>query len=285
MLGREAGPAPGRREYTLASGHRNATRGGLATLEVAGIEIPWCATAGAGAPVVMLAGLGWRATGSVRSGSAPQDRTVVALDHPRRWPRRPLDTVEAIAEVYGAALDALGLRGVRLLGISFGGMVALRLALDRPELIESLGLVSTAAAGAHVAGRWRLPLSRVAAGLLPSETFYGLYRRWGPWLVGTAFFAAPKEAARLWSDPMGRRKMGDLLRAVARFDARQRLGEVSCPTLVLHGREDLVIGAEAASAMARRIPEARSVMLEGADHFAFLTHQQQVLRELDQFWR
>jgi pimeloyl-ACP methyl ester carboxylesterase len=285
VLGREAGSAPGGREYTIADGHRNATRSGLATLEAAGVEIPWCAIPGEGAPVVMLAGLGWRATGSVRSGFAPQGLPVVALDYPRRWPRRPLDTVEAIARVFGAALDALGLRGVRLLGVSFGGMVALRLALDRPELVGSLGLVSTAAAGTDVAGRWRVPLSRAAAGLLPEEMFYGLYRKFGPRLVGTASFGTPGEAARFWSDPMGRRKMSDLLRAAGSFDERPRLGDVSRPTLVLHGRQDQVIGSEAASALAVGVPGGRCVILEGADHFAFLTHRRPVLTELDRFWR
>jgi pimeloyl-ACP methyl ester carboxylesterase len=283
-LGRGANAAPGGAEYTSADGRRNAPRSGLATVEVEGVEIPWCANAGAGPPVVLLPGLGWRATGSVRSGSGLQALPVVALDYPRRWPRRPLDTVAALAQLYGAALEALGLRGARLLGVSFGGMVALRLAVDRPDLIASLGLVSTAAAGDQVSGRWRLPLSRAAADLLPAETFYGLYRKLGPRLVGTA--SCPDgEAARLWSDPMGRRKMSDLLRAVSAFDARDRLGEVRCPTLILHGAQDSLITPRAAASLARGISGSRYVVVEGADHFAFITHRRRVLDELERFWR
>jgi pimeloyl-ACP methyl ester carboxylesterase len=275
----------GRREYSLPIEDRNArASGGLATLEVGGIEIPWCGDPGSGTPVVMLAGLGWRATGSVLSGHAGENPPIVALDYPRRWPRRPLDRVEDLAQLYGAAVEALGLRRVRLLGVSLGGMAALQLALDDPDRIESLALVSTAPAGARVSGRWRVPLSRAVAGALPSEIFFHLYRRWGPRLVGAAPFGTPGEVARLWADPMGRRKMGDLLRATARFDARERLGELRCRTLILHGRGDLVFGPEAAAELARGIPEAQAVLLEGADHFAFLTHRSRVFRELDCFW-
>lgn len=286
MLERERWLVGGRREYSVELEDRNARRsGGLATLDVGGIEIPWRATPGSGTPVVMLAGLGWRATGSVLSGHAGEDLPIVALDYPRRWPRRPLDRVETLAELYGGAVEALGLRNVRLLGVSLGGMTALQLALNDPDRIESLALVSTASAGTRVAGRWRVPLSRAVAGILPSETFFHLYRRWGPRLVGTAPLGAPGKVARLWTDPMGRRKMGDLLRATARFDTRDRLGELRCPTLIVHGKDDLVFGAEAATELARGIPAARVVLLDGADHFAFLTHRPSVLEELNAFWR
>jgi pimeloyl-ACP methyl ester carboxylesterase len=284
VLDGSPGPLTGGGEYTRVDDRRNAWEGGLSTLDVKGVEIPWSATPGVGRPVVLLAGLGWRATGSVRSATAPQGLPVVALDYPRRWPRRPLDSVTAVAGLFSAAIDALELSGVHLLGVSFGGMVALRLALDRPDLVASLGLVSTAAAGADVAGRWRLPLSRGLAAILPPETFYEFYRRLGPDLVGTAALSQDA-AARLWSDPMGRRKMADLLRAVASFDARGRLRDVGCPTLVLHGHEDQVIGPTTATSLARGIPGARRMMIERADHFAFITHRQQVLHELEQFWK
>ena len=284
MLDGSPGPLTGGGEYTRLEERRNAWGGGLSTLDARGVEIPWSATPGVGRPVVLLAGLGWRATGSVRSSTAPQGLPVVALDYPRRWPRRPLDSVTAVAGIFAAAIDALELSGVHLLGVSLGGMVALRLALDRPDLVASLGLVSTAAAGADVAGRWRLPVSRALAAILPPESFYEFFRKLGPDLVGTAALA-PDAAARLWSDPMGRRKMADLLRAVASFDARGRLSDLGCPTLVLHGREDQVIGPATATLLARGIRGARCVMIERADHFAFITHRRLVLHELEQFWK
>jgi pimeloyl-ACP methyl ester carboxylesterase len=84
---------------------------------------------------------------------------------------------------------------------------------------------------------------------------------------------------------MGRRKMGDLLRAVAHFDARDRLDQLGRPTLIVHGERDLVFEPAAALELARGIPTSRAILIEGADHFAFLTHRKRVVRDLDQFWR
>jgi pimeloyl-[acyl-carrier protein] methyl ester esterase len=78
--------------------------------------------------------------------------------------------------------------------------------------------------------------------------------------------------------------MRDLLRAMARFDERPRLRDVRPATLVVHGRSDAVIGPDAAVELARGIPRARLAVLDGADHFAFLTHRDRVLKELRYFW-
>ena len=261
--------------------------GSLATLNVDGVEVPWAAApspGGTAPPIVVLPGLGWRASGCALSGYLGADLPVVGLDYPRRWPRRRLDSMAALADVYAGALAALGYGRVHLAGVSMGGMLAVRLALDHPGCVASLALVSTAAAGSRVVGRWRLPASRAAAGALPGGPFYELYRRWGAALVGTAAVGAPREASRLWSDPMGGRKMADLLRAIARFDVCRRLPDVRAPCLVLHGARDTLFPAAAARELVAGIPEARLRLVDGAGHFAFLTHRGEVVRELRRFW-
>ena len=270
-----------------ARGPRNAAPlASLATFQVQGVEIPWCATPswGSDVPVVLLPGLGWRATGCVLSGYAPPGLPLLAFDYPRRWPRTALDSMAGLARLYAGLIEALGCSRVRLAGISTGGMVALELALAQPLLVESLTLVSTASAGAWVAGRWRMVASLATAGLLPAGPFYHFYRRWGPQLVGASLLSTPSECARLWGDPMSRRKMFDLLRAIARFDARDRLGLVETPTLVVHGERDALFPRAAATQLAAQIPAARLVLVERAGHFAFLTHRERVLAELYRFW-
>ncbi|MFN2432996.1 MAG: alpha/beta fold hydrolase [Gemmatimonadota bacterium] len=278
-----ASEAAGGGESTEPRAGRNAT---LATLEVGGIEIPWVRSGVAGArpPVVLFAGLGWRATGCVQAGYLDESLPVVALDYPRRWPRRPLARMEDLAALYAEALAALGLERARLAGVSMGGMIALRLALDHPRLVESLALVSTAASGSRLGGRWRLGASRLAAALVPPERFYQGYRRWGPALVGTSAFTPAREAARLWTDPMSRRKMGDLLRAIAGHRAGGRLAEVDVPALVVHGTRDAIVPLAAGEELARGLSHGRLARVEGGSHFAFLTHRERVLEELRDFW-
>jgi pimeloyl-ACP methyl ester carboxylesterase len=276
------------RKYTGAPETRNAPRpASLATLDVGGVEIPWCATGPleGEAPVVLFAGIGWRATGCALSGHLSSEIPLLALDYPRRWPRAPLDSMAALAELYSGAIGVLGLGPVRVAGVSMGGMLALWLALERPDLVRSLALVSTTPSGSRIAGRWRMPASRAAAALLPEGSFYRFYRRWGPALVGTAAHATPAEAARLWMDPMSRRKMADLLRAAARFDVSGRLGEIAPPALVVHGGLDRLFTPAAARELAAGLRRSRLALIEGAGHFAFLTHRAAVVRELYRFWK
>lgn len=276
-------------KYTRAGEPRNAPRGAsLSTLDVGGVEIPWWGSPGFARgdsePVVLLAGLGWRATGCALAGWLG-DRPIVAFDSPRRWPREPLDSTAALARVYAGALDALGCRRVRLAGVSLGGMVATALALERPDLVASLALVSTAATGSRIAGPLRVPASRAVAALLGDEAFYGLYRQWGPALVGTRTYREPTEAARFWTDPMSRRKMADLLRASRRHDARARLSEIAAPAIVVHGAADALFPVTAGEELAHAIAGARLVRIGSAGHFAFLTHQARVVEELETFWK
>lgn len=274
-------------QYRLAPDARYpGSLASIGTLDVEGVEMPWRASGDLGArrSAVLLAGLGWRATGCVLSGYTGGDDLLVGLDYPRRWPRRRLDSIQALAALFARAIEALEVGPVRLTGVSTGGMIALQLALDRPELVESLALASTAASGSWVVGRWRVPLSRATAVSLPPQAFYRFYRRWGPRLVGTACLGPPPRAARLWSDPMSRGKMADLLRAIACFDVRHRLREIRPRTLVVHGGRDALLPPAAALELVGRIPGARLAMLERADHFAFLTDRERVLEELRSFW-
>ena len=82
--------------------------------------------------------------------------TVYILD--RLDPAPAGYTVRAMAADTAEAMDSLGLAGADVLGVSQGGMIALDLALDRPELVGKLALAVTAArpndALRQAVGRW-----------------------------------------------------------------------------------------------------------------------------------
>ena len=103
---------------------------------------------GAGPPVLLLQGLGmsgamWLSLpgGLVKSGHlviTPDNRGSGASDAPRL----PY-TMSTLAADAVAVLDDAGVQRALVAGISLGGMIALRLALDHPERVHGLVLAAT----------------------------------------------------------------------------------------------------------------------------------------------
>jgi pimeloyl-ACP methyl ester carboxylesterase len=57
--------------------------------------------------------------------------------------------------------------------------------------------------------------------------------------------------------------------AILRFDARDVLGSISCPTLVIGGADDRIVGAEASRELHEMIPGSQLHIYEGLGHAAY----------------
>jgi pimeloyl-ACP methyl ester carboxylesterase len=173
-------------------------------------------------------------------------------------------------------LDALRIERCDLLGHSMGGMLALRAALGAPERVASLILMGSAPGPLEWVDRAQLELAaRVAreAGMAAlaqilraraaDDPARGAPDRrveaeWGPtrfWAWRTARVAAV--------DPAAYEALGRAL--VEQEDLAPRLGELRAPTTVLVGELDREFRAPSET-LARGIPGARLVVLEGAGH-------------------
>jgi len=113
------------------------------------------ATYGQGTPVVLLHGglMTIEAFGPVLEKLAAS-RQVIAVEAQGHGHTGPLDrpmTFANMANDVAAVLNSLGLGPVDVLGYSMGGTIALRLALDHPELVKKVAMASTpfAFAGWH----------------------------------------------------------------------------------------------------------------------------------------
>ena len=58
-------------------------------------------------------------------------------------------------------------------------------------------------------------------------------------------------------------------RAILGFDATGDLGKIACPTLILGGEEDKIVGAEASRELHERIPGSRLYLYPGLGHAAY----------------
>jgi pimeloyl-ACP methyl ester carboxylesterase len=163
-----------------------------------------------------------------------------------------------------AVMDAAGVGHAFVGGMSQGGFSALRMALTAPARVDGLVLIGTTAAACapgDAAGYRALfdawfseaPLAPVAEGLA------------GQLIGGTAADRAPWIAGWLASDRRRIAVASDCL--IARDDVTERLGQITCPSLVIRGGQDQAFDRAAADALCAGLPAAHELIeVPGAGH-------------------
>jgi pimeloyl-ACP methyl ester carboxylesterase len=203
-------------------------------------------------------------------------RRAVALDlpgHGARVGEPPPDpaTVAEYAQAVRREIEARGDggTGVALVGHSLGSAIALRLALDAPELVERLALVG---AGARLRV---LPAMLELARTQPDEA----------WRQVVALGHAPghEQMAAAYAEAAAPTAPGALYRdlvACDGFDVMGELDSVRQPTLVLVGAEDRLTPPKYAAYLVEHLPHATGVTLPGAGHFLMHEAPEEMARSL-----
>ncbi len=230
-----------------------------------------CLEAGAGDPLLLVHGLGgsgddWRR--QLREFSAHYRVIVPDLRGFGASERREPFTIQQHARDMQALLDELGVARVHVVGLSMGGAVSLELALRAPARVGALVLVNTAPGFTLTSWqRKRMAWLRVVIALLLGvggvarvfgrKAFPG--RRHGRLLK--RYLARASHTSR-WTYLA-------TLRALTRWNAEERLTEVSVPTLVLGAEHDYT-SSEEKRRWASRIPGARFVEIPRSRHHSQL---------------
>ncbi|MFE2581157.1 3-oxoadipate enol-lactonase [Streptomyces sp. NPDC059378] len=171
----------------------------------------------------------------------------------------PGATVGDLAALVLALADSLGIERFGYAGVSLGGAVGLHLALHHPERVSSLAVICSSA---HFNGA--KPWQERAA-LVRREGLAGLAEnadaRWF-----TPGFSVPRLVRdHREADPGAYAACCD---ALAAFDLRDRLGEISVRTLLIAGRQDPATPPAHLREIADAVPHATLVELPGASHLA-----------------
>ncbi|RMH81177.1 MAG: alpha/beta hydrolase [Actinomyces sp.] len=168
-----------------------------------------------------------------------------------------------------ALLDHLGIDRAVFVGMSQGGYLSLRAALAHPDRVRALVLIDS---GAHTDDE---------------ETLAGYRSMVEHWLsdeplgdVGTfvaGLILGEPELMRTWvaiwesRDRSSIRHPAECL--LGRDDISDRVGEITCPVLIVHGEEDQAIPIDTARELCAALPDCRGlVAVPGAAHAPNMTH-------------
>jgi 3-oxoadipate enol-lactonase len=201
----------------------------------------------------------------------------------------PPFTLEENADALDDALGELRAEDVVMVGLSWGGMVAMRLALQHPSRVKALALFDTSAEAEE-------PRRVLKYGVLIAlSRYFGMPRPIAQTVIAPLLLSDrarardPELVGRLIRSANGFPREGAARAAIAvvvrRRDILDRLAAIRVPTLVACGTEDRSTEPVHARRIADRIPGARLVMLEGVGHLGALEAPERVNEILVPFVR
>ena len=191
-------------------------------------------------------------------------------------------TQESVGAMAETALSAMPPR-FALAGLSMGGYVAFEILRRAPERIVRLALLDTRAGpdSAEQTARRRGLIQLARKG-----RFQGVTRQLLPMLVAEAHLAngALIEEVMAMAGRVGRDAFVRQQTAImGRPDSRPALARVTCPTLVLCGRQDQITPPDAHMEMAAGIRDARLIVVEDCGHLSPLEQPEAVTAALTEW--
>jgi pimeloyl-ACP methyl ester carboxylesterase len=268
-------------------------------LDVDGVRLHYIER-GQGDPVVLIHGNGALIQDFIVSGlvdGLSERHRVIVFDRPgfgySTRPRTRIWTPMAQADVLRKALDQLGVEQAIVLGHSWGTLVAVALALQAPDLVRGLVLLSG----------YYFPTARLDVPLLsqPAIPVIGDVMRYTvspllgrlllPRILRRVFEPAPvpERFDRLFPKGMTlrpsqlRASAGDtalMIPAATALQAHYR--ELKAPVVILTGADDKIVDVDRQSRQLHKtIPQSRFVVLPGLGHMVHQLAPEEVMKAVD----
>jgi pimeloyl-ACP methyl ester carboxylesterase len=232
-------------------------------------------------PIVFVHGLGGQWQNWLENiPRAALERRVIALDLPgfglSPMPHREI-TIPGYGRTVNALCDRLGLGLVELVGNSMGGFISAEVAIQFPQRVDRLILVSAAGITSAdldrrpvlTVGRmatalthWSAPLDRKIASRAKARHLALAFVARHPSLL------KPDFAYEGFFKGTGKPGFNDALLACLEYDFRERLPEIRVPTLIVWGEQDSIIPVKDAHEFDRLIPDSRLVVMAQTGHIS-----------------
>jgi 4,5:9,10-diseco-3-hydroxy-5,9,17-trioxoandrosta-1(10),2-diene-4-oate hydrolase len=214
-----------------------------------------------------------------------QDRRVIAMDLPgfghSEMPAEKI-SISGYGRTVEAILDELGAEGAEIVGNSMGGFIGAEVAIQFPQRVKRLVLVS--AAGLTIEKQRN---DHALAAMRRAENVLAFYSGW--FAARSEVLARRPRMRRVMMDMVtahadrlpapliaeqvkGSGKPGfiDALDALTSYPIRDRLGEITCPTLIVWGTRDRLVPVRDAFEFEECIPNARAIVWSDTGHLPML---------------
>jgi pimeloyl-ACP methyl ester carboxylesterase len=276
----------------------------MPTVEHAGASLHYEQHGHHGDPVLLIMGLGVDSTFWLRQTPlfAERHRVIVLDNRGVGRSSKPVGpySIRLLAEDARAVLDAAGIARAHVVGLSMGGMIAQELALRDADRVGALVLAATYAriavqpsptgsdppaaarladhsveetsvARANTVGASPLLLMADASpSALASLDMKRLFKLMVSLVLSSEFIARERELLRAWMQRALVEGSVDAfvaqLRAALAHDVAAELARVRAPTLVITGTDDQLVPPRCSDELARLIPGATLVRIDGGPH-------------------
>jgi 3-oxoadipate enol-lactonase len=232
---------------------------------------------GSGPPVLLIQGLGADKHGWTmqRLGLAPWFRTIVFDNRGAGRSDKPYGhySLEQMADDAIAVLDAAGVESAHIVGASMGGAISQIVGIRHPERVRSLTLACTACEH-HP---WRIELLGEWAEIAKTRGMGAMTAAAARWVIG------PRSFRRLtpgvgWLGPLAMARSAHAfagqVAAILDMDdsVANELVNITVPTLVIVGNQDILTPRGDSEHLAELIPTAELVVISGAAHGFMIEH-------------
>ena len=263
---------------------------GTATLDVGDVNIKYFVV-GSGEPIVLLHGTGGSGRQWAEFAEALHTEFQVVVPDlcgyggTTHWPGEGTFNLAIEADLVHALIDKFK-KPVHVVGHSFGGAVALKLALRYPEQLKSLTVVEPASFHLlrhgddmdDLAFRQISEVAAVIASAVNCGDYLGAMRRFVDFWNGNGAWNALPKPQRI---SLARRINKVTLDFWATLNDPTRRGDlfnVAVPTLVIFGERSPLPTRRICFHLARVLPDVRQRAIAGAGHMLPMTHGSEILQ-------
>jgi len=231
----------------------------------------------------LCSGAMWAAQAEALSSSY----RVVNVDlrgHGRSSPAVEGLSLSDLATDHVAVLDTLGIERAVWAGLSIGGMIGLRAALEHPGRVSGLVIADSSGAAEPAMAKMRYWAMGRGSKLLGISAFMSPVLKL---MFGATTHREQPELVSEWRERIKGVDIDSIVRLMGPLFGREeilsRLGEIKVPSLVLAGEEDRAQPPARSRALAAALPNAELVMIPEAGHLSALEQPEVVTAVIRDF--